>query len=244
MKIEIIDPNTTLEMTRGIEEAQKLAARPDTEIVEVSPESGPASMESYYDEYLCIPGVFDEIGKGEEEGADAYVIACCGDPRVAGGARGDGGAGHRDRRGVFLHGLDARRAVLDRHGAAAHTHDARIDGVRVRDVPSCSEHPGFSFVRSGIEADPEGSWQMVRDDARRAVEEDDAEAVLLGCAGMAEFANSLEEELGVPVIDGVVYAVKFAESIVDLGKKTSKRKTYKPPEKKAFTGVMMGFGTG
>lgn len=80
--------------------------------------------------------------------------------------------------------------------------------------------------------------------ARRAVEGDAAEAVLLGCAGMAEFADDLEEEIGVPVINGVVAAVEFAEGIVDLGKKTSKAKTYKPPEKKGFTGVMTGFGTG
>lgn len=94
-----------------------------------------------------------------------------------------------------------------------------------------------------IERDPETSWQMVRDDARRAVEEDDAEAVLLGCARMAEFANSLEVELGFPVIDGVEAAVKFAESIVDLGEKTSKLKTYKAPERKPFTGAFVGFGS-
>lgn len=65
----------------------------------------------------------------------------------------------------------------------------------------------------------------------------------LGCAGMAEFANELEEELQVPVIDGVVAAVKFAEAIVDLGKTTSKLKTYKSPETKQFTGMLAPFGS-
>lgn len=59
---------------------------------------------------------------------------------------------------------------------------------------------------------------------------------------MAEFANSLENELGVPVFDGVVAAVKFAESIVDLGKKTSKLKTYKCPDKKEYIGKLTNFG--
>ena len=39
---------------------------------------------------------------------------------------------------------------------------------------------------------------------------------------MVKFANDLEKELGVPVIDGVTAAVKMAEALVDLGKKTSK----------------------
>jgi allantoin racemase len=89
----------------------------------------------------------------------------------------------------------------------------------------------------------EAGIEMLRQEGRKAVEEDDAEAILLGCASMAEFADSLEQELGVPVIDGVVAGVKFAEAIVDLGKKTSKLKTYKFPEKKEFVGILNQFGS-
>ena len=244
MKIKVINPNTTLEMTRGIEEAGRLAARPGTEILAVSPESGPASIESYYDEYLCIPGVLEEVKRGEEEGVDAYVIACYGDPGL-----------HAAREvteapvigiaeaSMYLASILAARfsivTVLPRirtmmeEMVASYGMSHRV--VSIRTTPLCV---------LDIERDPETSWQMVRDDARRAVEEDDAEAVLLGCAGMAEFANSIEEELGVPVIDGVVAAVKFAESVVELGKKTSKHKTYRPPERKSFSGAMAGFGSG
>ena len=93
-----------------------------------------------------------------------------------------------------------------------------------------------------FERDPEAGIEMLRQEGKRAVEEDNAEAILLGCAGMAEFADSLEKELGVPVIDGVVAGVKFAEAIVDLGKKTSKLKTYKYPEKKEYVGALENFG--
>jgi allantoin racemase len=83
---------------------------------------------------------------------------------------------------------------------------------------------------------------MLSAEARKAKDEDDAEAILLGCAGFAQFAQELEQELNIPVLDGVVCAVKIAEAVVELGKTTSKHKTYRPPEKKAFTGMFAKFG--
>src|SRR6267142_2641066 len=64
-------------------EAARSVARPGTEIVAVSPEMAPASIESYYDEFLCVPGILDEIMKGEADKADAYIIACYGDPGLS-----------------------------------------------------------------------------------------------------------------------------------------------------------------
>ena len=66
MKIKIINPNTTLEMTESIGAAGRTVARTGTEIVAVSPSFGPASIESYYDEFLCAPGVIDEVRKGDD----------------------------------------------------------------------------------------------------------------------------------------------------------------------------------
>lgn len=83
---------------------------------------------------------------------------------------------------------------------------------------------------------------MLHAEARKAKDEDDAEAILLGCAGFAQFAQELEEDLHIPVLDGVVGAVKMAEAIVELGKTTSNYKTYRPPERKAFSGMFTKFG--
>ena len=67
MKIKVINPNTSAGMTDGIRNAAEVAARPTTEIIAVSPDMGPASIESYYDEYLSIPGVLEEVKKGDAE---------------------------------------------------------------------------------------------------------------------------------------------------------------------------------
>jgi len=80
MKIKLINPNTTWSMTEKIAACARNMARPGTQVVAVSPDMGPVSIESYYDEALAVPGLLAEIAKGERDGCDAYVIACFGDP--------------------------------------------------------------------------------------------------------------------------------------------------------------------
>jgi allantoin racemase len=72
--------------------------------------------------------------------------------------------------------------------------------------------------------------------ARIAVEQDHAEAICLGCAGMAGLEQAITAELGVPVIDGIGAAVRLAEAVVGLGLATSKVSTYAPPDPKPITG--------
>lgn len=242
MKIKVINPNTTWAMTRGIEHAAKSAARPDTEILAVSPDMGPVSIESFYDEYLAIPGVLKEIQKGDMEGVDAYVIACYGDPGLQ-AAREVTSApviGIAEASMYMASMLAARFSIVTvlpriktmlEELVASYGMDHRV--INIRTTP-------LSVL--DFEKDPVKGMEVLAQEGRRAVEEDHAEAILLGCAGMAEFADRLEQELGVPVFDGVVAAVKFAESIVDLGKTTSKLKTYKYPEKKPFIGILNTFG--
>ena len=50
MKIKIINPNTTQSMTDSIYDAALRSADPETEILAVSPKTGPDSIECYVDE--------------------------------------------------------------------------------------------------------------------------------------------------------------------------------------------------
>ena len=73
-KICIINPNTTKAMTQKIDLTAKKFASADTEIVSVEPNVGPESIEGFYDEAFCIPGLVEEIEKHRD--ADSYIIAC------------------------------------------------------------------------------------------------------------------------------------------------------------------------
>ena len=73
-KICIINPNTSVKMTEGISKVAKDFISSKFDIISTNPEFGPESIEGYYDEVFCIPGIISEIKKNQS--FDAYIIAC------------------------------------------------------------------------------------------------------------------------------------------------------------------------
>ena len=242
MKIKVINPNTSMEMTHAINAAAQSVARPGTDIVSVSPAFGPASIESYYDDYLSIPGLLEEIRTGDTDGYDAYIIACYGDPglHAARELTTKPVVGIAEASLYMASMLAARFSIVTVIPRTRTMLEEMVAGYGFREkVVSIRTSPLYVL---DVEKDPAGALEKLRIEARRARDEDDAEAILLGCAGFTQFADNLEQELEIPVLDGVVCAVKIAESLVELGKTTSKYKTYRPPEKKAYSGIFKHFG--
>lgn len=236
MKIKIINPNTTLSMTESIRKMAEKVCDPGTEIVCVSPSIGPASIEGYVDEYMAALGVVDEIIKGDKEGCDAYVIACFGDP----GLQAAREATDKPVVGIAESAMTAAKviapyfsvlSVLDR--SLKVTEDL-VDAYGCRSFCRSVRSTGLEVLEFG--RDPKKGLAALMEQGRKAIKEDGAECLLLGCAGFVEFVDALNKELGVPVLDGVSPAVKLAEAYVKLGLKTSKVNTYKYPEKKEVTG--------
>lgn len=87
-----------------------------------------------------------------------------------------------------------------------------------------------------LEADPARAADAIVTEARRAVDEDRAEVICLGCGGMAGLDQKISAATGVPVVDGVAAAVTLAEGLVRLGLSTSKVRSYAPPRPKTVTG--------
>lgn len=235
MRILVINPNTTASMTGKIGKAATSVASSGTEIVAVNPADGPPSIEGYFDEVFAVPGIIAEMRKAPA--ADAYVIACFDDT-----------------------GLDAARCATEAPvigiGEAAFHLASLVAGkfsvvtTLARSVPAIEHNLakyGLSSrcakVRSSevavLELERPGSnaRHRISDEIARAIREDHAEAIVLGCAGMADLAHSLSQEHGVPVLDGVVCAITLAESLFKVGLKTSKIGGYAAPRGKRFAGI-------
>jgi len=236
MRIKIINPNTYIDMTRSIDTIAKRCARPDTEIVTVSPEHGPFTIEDNFDKAIATVGTIEEIKKGVLEHFDGYVIACFGDPGLYAGreiaeAPVIGAAEASFYMACMLGHRFSIISILDRFKStmeelvSKYGLDNRCASIRCTNVPVAD-----------FERDRQKGEAALIQTARCAVEEDGAEVICLGCAGMVAFDEVMERTLHVPVIDPVVAAVKTAESVIDTGKRTSKIKTFRPPEKKVIKG--------
>jgi allantoin racemase len=239
MRIHIVNPNTTASMTRKIESAARSIARRDTQVTAVNPEFGPASIEGCYDEAFSLPGLLDEIAKAPD--ADAFLIACFDDTgleaaRCAAEAPvlGIGEAAFHmatliaERFSVVT--TLSRSIVPIERNLAKYGLIARCAKVRASDVAVLELEEEGSDARGRIEAEIE-----------TALKHDGAEAIVLGCAGMADLAEALSVKFGVPVLDGVACGVALAESVVQLKLRTSKRNTYAAPLPKAYLGAFARF---
>ena len=81
----------------------------------------------------------------------------------------------------------------------------------------------------------------IRAEISRLISDKKVESIVLGCAGMVEFANSLEKEFSIPIIEGVSAATVLSEGIVKMNKSTSKIGGYAFPRRKEYIGEMKKF---
>jgi allantoin racemase len=239
MRIHVVNPNTTASMTEKIARAARAAASPGVEVSAANPAYGPASIEGYYDEAFSIPGLLDEIAKARN--ADAFVIACFDDTGLeaarcatAAPVVGIGEAAFHMASLIadtFSVVTTLSRSIAPiRHNLVKYGLATRCARVRAAEVPVLALEDENSPARATIRAE-----------IGRALAEDGAEAIVLGCAGMTDLARDLEREVGVPVLDGVACAVALAESLARLGLRTSKRGAYAAPLAKAYSGEFARF---
>lgn len=62
---------------------------------------------------------------------------------------------------------------------------------------------------------------MSIEQGKKAIEEDGADVLVLGCALMMEVAEKLQESLGVPVVDPTLAALKVTEMLISMKLKHS-----------------------
>jgi len=95
--------------------------------------------------------------------------------------------------------------------------------VRLHGLESAfASAPALNMPVLEMDANPEKAKARILELARQAVQEDGAEVIVLGCAGLAGYAEDIERELGAVVLDPTSVAFKVAEAVADLGLRHSK----------------------
>lgn len=231
MRILVINPNTTASMTEKIAAAARSVAGMGVEIVAVNPTIGPASIEGHYDEAISTPELLKLVKEGEADGFDGFVVACFDDPAI--------GACREIATGPVVGICEAAARMT-----SAIASSFSVVTTLPRAVPIIEEN----LLRYGMERrcrkvrsanlpvlaleHDRNARQQVLEAIKVAALEDQCEAVILGCAGMADLTQWLSDEAGLPVIDGVVAGVKFVEALVGAQLRTSKIGGYASPRLK------------
>lgn len=236
MKIKLINPNTTEAVTRKIGLVGQNSASPGTEVVSVNPATGPVSIEGYYDEAVATIGMLDEVRSGEATGFDGYIVGCYADigllaAREATDKPVIGLAEASIRTVGFIaptfsvitpqpRSVGRMRALVKEYGGEQSCVSVRAANCAVLDL----EIPGSS------------AREAVLKQCRLAVEDDGAEAILLGAAGMADLAEFLSKELDALIVDPVAPAIRCMEMLITLGWRTPKTGQLAFPLAKPYTG--------
>lgn len=188
--------------------------------------------------YVCVavPYIVEEIIKGEKEGFDAAVVGCFGNLGVRQAREvvsipviGPGEAACHiacllgDRISIITTGAIIQHKNLKLNEKYHHQFYTSIQRelqaqglldrvVSIRNTNRSSEGGTAAFTKEGLSSELKALLKQ----GRKAIEEDGADVLVLGCALMMGVADKLHEELGVPVVDSTLSALKVAEMLISM----------------------------
>ena len=236
MKILLLNPNTTADVTELLYAAGHHAASPGTELVPMTAKRGVPYIATRAEAQIGGAIALEMLAEAGSS-FDAAVIAAFGDPGLFGA---------RELFSFPIVGL-AEAAMLTAcmvgqrfsivtfsrvlapwywECVAMHGLEARCSGIRTLDE-------SFQSI-SNVQVEKEESLIRI---ANKAVDEDGADVVILSGAPLAGLADKVKDRIPVPVIDPVAAAVRQAETLAVLKPLKARAGTFRRPGPKPTTGL-------
>jgi len=235
MKIVFINPVGTGEADKHMYRVINAVKRPDVEAKVIHMSQGPVHLEYHYYAHLIMDEMLRAIRKAEKDGYDAAIIGCFNDPGL-----------REARELVTMPVLGPGETCM--HVAATLGHKFSIIIGRRKDLPIMEDNlhsyglgeklasfRTVNFTVPQMTTEQERLHEAIEKEARKALEEDGAEVIILGCTMESGFSKELMQKLKAPVLDAVVITWKYAEMLADLyrgiGLSHSKTFDYESPPK-------------
>ncbi len=188
----------------------------DHEIMCRSVPGAPTFIETYRDEVDTAPGMV-QLVRDNEDDYDAFIVACHCDPNLdlmkEITKKPVVGIGEASMKIASM--LGHRFSVLSSTAHSVPNKEALIQKYHLQGL--------VASVRP-VESNEKENYCKT---ARQAVKKDNAEVIVLGCAGMTGLDRWLEKRVNVPVLDGVVCALIIAIGLAKYGVSTSKVRRYR-----------------
>jgi allantoin racemase len=218
----IINPNSSGEMTEAIQKAADDFSRGEFTVTCKPTPDAPVFIETYEDQVKSAPGMI-QLLKENEDKYDSFIIACHCDPNLDTmkeiSKKPVVGIGEASMKIASM--LGHRFSVVSASAHSIPNKEALIRKYHLQDAAASVR--AFTDDIKGL-----SNEEKIARTAKAAIEEDMAEVIVLGCAGMAGLDKRLEKELHVPVLDGVVGALIVATGLVRYNVSISKKRRYNP----------------
>jgi allantoin racemase len=219
LKILYISPVGSDVFDKSLLSTIKKVKRSDVKAKVVHLSKGPVHLEYHYYEHLNLGETLEWVRWAEKEGYDAVVIGCFYDP------------GFREARElVSIPVVSVAMATM--HVAATLGHKFSVIVGRRKWIPKMESNVCvyglekklasfrvINFTVPRMAREPGKLKAAILAEAKKAVEEDGAEVIVLGCTGESGFMKEMIDKLRVPVLDPVVTSWKYAEMMADLYRK-------------------------
>jgi allantoin racemase len=205
-------------------------AFPGTEIGAIDRQEGPKTIESMYEEYLYIPVMLEAVVQAERAGYEAVITGCAGDPgldaarelvRIPVTGPGEAGMLLATLLGYRYSVITILDSTIRSTYELAHKVGTTQKLASVRAIGQSVEE-----VRKGAES----TYQAVRATAMACIQQDHADVLTMGCASLSFYAERLQADIQIPVVNTLVAALKMAELLVCQGLSYSPLSYPTPPK--------------
>lgn len=209
MRLLLINPNSTAAMTEAAAAVARRAV-PEAQVLAWTNHGGPPAIQGPRDGAVAVAGVMALLPRARAEGVDALVIACFDDtgldavraaahcPALGIGQAGMHMAALLGRRFSIVTTLPVSVPVIEAN-VASYGFSGRCARVRPSGLPVLAVEAGGPAVLARLSEEIDA-----------AAREDGAEAIVLGCAGMAPLRPALQAGREVVLVDGVEAASLLA----------------------------------
>ncbi len=239
MRVLLLNPNTTEDLTQRMAEAGRSAAAPGTTLIPLTAHRGFPYLSSRAEAQIGGAIVLEMLARHHHEG-DAAIVAAFGDPGLAGARElfdipviGISEAAMLaacmlGRRFLIISFTSVMRPwyeeCVEMHGLAS-----RCAGVRALEGP-------FRSI-SDVQEEKES---LLVDLAVDAIAETQADVLIPGGAPLAGLADKIKSRIPVPVVDPMQAAVKLSEALVGLNTNKATAGTFRRPAAKPSSGLDEG----
>lgn len=235
-RIKVIIPVCTPMWNEPVRALMEKHKSSDTTITVENLDKGPETIDFAYDKSLAELPVIEAATKAEDEGYDGVIIYCFGDPGLA---------ATRERLAIPVVGLCEPSIYLasmlgERYSVMVAGSDRvfrskrlimynRFQGYGM--AHKCASVRPLGVPILELENQHEKKLDRLVTEAKKAIEQDGADTIVLGCGGILNVGQSITESLGIPVIVPALAALKLCESLIAIGLHQSKLRFPFPAER-------------